>query len=99
MYALGYLLVALAKVIDWVLVFVLIVVFARVVLSWVNPDPFNPIVRFINNVTEPILYPIRTKLPLNFGGLDLSPIIVFLGVMFLRSFLVKTLLTAGYRLI
>lgn len=95
MYAFGYFLVAIANVIDWVLVFVLIIVIARAVLSWVSPDPFNPIVRFIHNVSEPLLYPIRTKLPLHFGGLDLSPIIVILGIMFLRTFLVSTLLRLG----
>jgi YggT family protein len=67
------------------------VVIARVVLSWVNPDPFNPIVRFIHNITEPVLYQIRKRLPVVFGGLDLSPILVFLAIMFLRSFVVRTL--------
>jgi YggT family protein len=67
------------------------IMIARVVLSWVNPDPFNPIVRFIHNVTEPVLYPIRQKLPLNFGGIDLSPIVVFLLIVFLQRFVVATL--------
>jgi len=67
------------------------VVIARVVLSWVNPDPFNPIVRFIHNIPEPVLYQIRKRLPVVFGGLDLSPILVFLAIMFLRSFVVRTL--------
>ena len=44
---------------------------------WVNPDPFNPIVRFIHNITEPVLYQIRTRIPVNFGGMDVSPIVVF----------------------
>lgn len=67
------------------------IVVARAVLSWVNPDPYNPIVRFINSVTEPVLYQIRRRLPVSFGGLDLSPIIVFLAVIFLRKFLVESL--------
>ena len=84
-------LIACAKVLDWVLVVYMWIVIARVVLSWVSPDPYNPIVRFITNVTEPILSQIRRRLPVSFGGLDLSPIIVFLVIMFLRAFVVETL--------
>jgi len=92
MYIIGYLLMAIAKVLDVVMTIFLFVVIARAVLSWVSPDPFNPIVRFINNITEPILYPIRTRLPVHFGGIDLSPIIVFLGIIFIRTFVVNTLM-------
>ena len=91
MYMIGYFLMAVAKVFDIVLIFFMWVVVARAILSWVSPDPYNPIVRFIHNVTEPVLRPIRMKLPVNFGGLDLSPIIVFLGVIFLRTFVVSSL--------
>jgi YggT family protein len=92
MYAFGYFLMAIAKVLDYVLILFMWIVIARAILSWVSPDPFNPIVRFLHNVTEPVLYPIRTKLPLSFGGLDLSPIVVFLGIIFLRTFVVSTLM-------
>ena len=83
---------ALAVVLDLALTLYLWIVVARAVLSWVSPDPFNPIVRFINNVTEPILYPIRARLPVHFGGIDLSPIVVFLGIIFIRTFVVNTLM-------
>jgi YggT family protein len=92
MYIIGYLLMAIAKVLDVVMNIFLFIVIARAVLSWVSPDPFNPIVRFINNVTEPVLHPIRTRLPLHFGGIDLSPIVVFLGIIFIRTFVVNTLM-------
>ena len=92
MFAIGFFLQAVARVIDIVLVLFMWIIIARAVLSWVSPDPFNPIVRFIHNVTDPILYPIRTKLPVNFGGIDLSPIIVILAIVFLRIFLVSSLL-------
>ena len=92
MFAFGYFLMAIAKVLDYVLILFMWIVIARAILSWVSPDPFNPIVRFLHNVTEPVLYPIRTKLPLSFGGLDLSPIVVFLGIIFLRTFVVSTLM-------
>jgi YggT family protein len=67
------------------------IVIARAILSWVNPDPYNPIVRFIHNVTEPVLYQIRKRIPLNFGGIDFSPIIVLLAVIFLQQFVVASL--------
>jgi YggT family protein len=91
MFIIGYFLLALAKVLNFVLILFMWLVIARAVLSWVSPDPFNPIVRFINNVTEPILYPIRSKLPVNLGGLDLSPIVVFMAIIFLQTFLVPIL--------
>lgn len=68
------------------------IVIASAVLSWVSPDPYNPIVRFINNATEPVFYQIRKRLPINLGGLDISPIVVILLILFLQAFVVKTLL-------
>lgn len=85
------LLIALATVIDYVLVFYMFITIARAVLSWVSPDPYNPIVRFIHNVTEPVLYQIRKRLPLMYGGIDFSPIVVILIIIFLRIFVVNSL--------
>jgi YggT family protein len=99
MYLLGYFLMAVAKVMDVVLLFFMWVVIIRAVLSWVNPDPYNAIVRFIHSVTEPVLFPIRTKLPINYGGIDFSPIIVLLGVVFLRTFAVNSLMRMAASLI
>jgi YggT family protein len=92
MFIVGYFFKAVAMVMDVVLLFFMWVVIARAVLSWVNPDPYNAIVRFINNVTEPVLYPIRSKLPMNYGGFDFSPFIVILIVMFMRTFVVNSLM-------
>ena len=91
MYIIGYLLMAIASVLDVVMNIFLFIVIARAVLSWVSPDPFNPIVRFINNITEPVLYPIRSRLPVHFGGIDLSPIVVFLAIIFIQKFVVNSL--------
>ena len=82
---------ATAVVLDYVLIFFMWIIIARAVLSWVNPDPYNPIVRFIHNVTEPVFYRLRRFLPLSFGGMDFSPIVVILGIIFLRQFLVESL--------
>ena len=84
-------LTAIAKVVDIVLSIFMWIVIARAVLSWVSPDPYNPIVRFINKVTEPVLYQIRRRIPVNFGGIDFSPIIVFLAIIFLQRFAVQSL--------
>ena len=92
MFIIGNFLKAVAIVLHYVLTFYMWVVIARAVLSWVNPDPYNPIVRFIHNVTEPVLYRIRTRIPVNFGGIDFSPIVVILAVVFLQNFLVNSLI-------
>lgn len=92
MYIIGNFLMAVAKVLDMVLTLYMWIVVARAVLSWVNPDPYNAIVRFINAVTEPVLVQIRSKIPVSFGGIDFSPIIVFMGIIFLQTFLVNTLM-------
>lgn len=84
--------VAIAKVLDIVLTIFMWVVIARAVLSWVSPDPYNPIVRFIHQVTEPVLYQIRRRIPVSFGGIDFSPILVFLAIIFLQQFVVNSLL-------
>lgn len=84
-------LVAIATVLKIVLNIYMWIVIAQAVLSWVSPDPYNPIVRFINNVTEPVLYWIRKKLPLNFGGIDFSPMLVILAIIFLQQFVVNSL--------
>ncbi|MCK4619400.1 MAG: YggT family protein [Desulfobacterales bacterium] len=99
MYVIGYLLMAIAKVLDLVLLLFMWIVIARAVLSWVNPDPFNPIVRFIHNVTEPALYRVRAFIPVSFGGIDFSPIIVLLGVIFLRTFVVSSLIRLSANLL
>lgn len=87
----GYFFIALAQVVKFALTIYMWVVVARAVLSWVNPDPYNPIVRFIHNVTEPVLYRIRRSLPVTFSGIDFSPIVVFLAIIFLKIWIVRSL--------
>lgn len=99
MFIIGNLFDAIAVVLYYVLNIYMWVIIARAVLSWVNPDPYNPIVRFIYNVTEPVLYRIRTKLPVDLGGIDLSPIIVFLAIIFLQKFVVGSLRGIAFNLL
>ena len=91
MFVVGYFFNALATVLDYALLFYMWIIIARAVLSWVSPDPYNPIVRFVHNVTEPVLYPLRQRLPVALGGIDFSPVLVLLAIVFLRSFLVNSL--------
>jgi YggT family protein len=99
MFILGNFLEAVATVIHYVLTLFMWVVIARAVLSWVNPDPFNPVVRFIHNVTEPVLYRIRATIPAVMGGIDFSPIIVFLAIVFLDKFIVNNLIILSRRML
>ncbi|HEY5039303.1 MAG TPA: YggT family protein [bacterium] len=99
MFVLGNLLTAVAEVLDWVLVALQWIIIIRVVLSWVNPDPYNGIVRAIYAITEPVLAPFRRILPpWKLNGLDLSPIFVFLIILFLRIFLIRSLLQLATKL-
>ena len=91
MFAVGHLIEALATILDLALTVYMWVIIARALLSWVNPDPYNPIVRMLYNVTEPVLGWVRARVPVVFGGLDLSPLLVLLGIVFLQRFLVSTL--------
>jgi len=62
------------------------IVLASVVMSWVQPDPGNPLVKAVHALTEPVLKPIRAVLP-SFMGLDFSPIVLFLGLGLIQRFL------------
>ena len=98
MFVVGNFLSALARVVDIVLTVYMWLVIARALLSWVNPDPYNPIVRFLYNFTEPVLQALRRRLPLFFGGVDFSPLAVVLVIIFLQRFVVASLLDVAGRL-
>jgi YggT family protein len=83
---------AFAGVLDIVLEIYMYIVIVSALISWVNPDPYNPIVRFLYSVTEPVFAWVRRILPLPSMGIDFSPIIVLLIIFFLRQFLVRTLI-------
>lgn len=98
MFILAYFFQALAEVLHILLVSVMIVVIARAVLSWVSPDPYNPIVRVITQLSEPLLYPVRRWLPY-LGHVDLSPMVIILAAIFLDHFLVPSLRALAWRLL
>ncbi len=84
-------LTAVAQILDFILTVYTWIIIGRVIISWVNADPYNAIVRFLYEATEPLLSRIRRVLPLSMGGIDFSPLILIMGIMFLQSFLVPTL--------
>ena len=98
MFIIGNLLLATAQVLDYLLWDYMWILIGRVIISWVNADYNNPIVRFLYAATEPVLEPVRRRLPVFAGGFDLSPIAVWLAVIFLQRFLVRTLYELAYTL-
>lgn len=95
---LANLLIAVGKVLGLLLDVYMWVIIIRALLSWVNPDPFNPIVRLLGRLTDPVLDPIRRMVPTRSLGLDLSPMIAVLAIVFAKQFLAASLVEYGYRL-
>lgn len=91
MAAIAFFLDSIGIVLDWVLYFFLIVVSLRVIVSWVNADPFNPFVRFLTAATEPLLQPLRKYIRPIGGVLDLSPLILALLLLFLSAWIPRTI--------
>ena len=96
MFMFGNFIKAIADLLNFVLSAYIWIIIARAVISWVNADPYNPVVRFLHQVTDPLLNRIRRFLPV-MGGFDLSPMVLIFAIIFLQSFLVPTLrqLAAG----
>jgi len=89
MFIIANLLLAFAKISEILLTLYTYVIIARAIVSWVNPDPYNPIVNFLYRATEPILRRVRSLLP-HLGGIDVSPLLVLLVVQFLQQFIVAS---------
>lgn len=97
MFVLANFLLAVAKIADILLTIYMYIIIARAIISWVNPDPYNPIVNFLYRSTEPLLSRVRRILP-DLGGLDLSPIIVLVAIYFLQSFIVRTIYDLAFKM-
>jgi YggT family protein len=97
MFVAGNILQAVAVILDYVLWLYMWVIIARALISWVNPDPWNPIVQFLQRVTEPVLYPIRRRVGFAMG-VDLSPILALLVIIFLQVALVQSLKDLAFRM-
>ncbi len=88
---------AIAEILDMLLNLYMWMIIGSALLSWVSPDPYNPIVRFLYQVTEPLLRRIRRYMPIA-GGMDFSPMVAIFAIIFLRQFLVRTLLQIAARM-
>lgn len=97
MFLFANLLSALAQLLGIALHIYMWVIIIRAVISWVNPDPYNPIVQFLYRTTEPVLRPVRRYLPVTWG-IDFSPLVVILAIIFLDQFLVASLRELAWRL-
>jgi YggT family protein len=99
MFVIGNLLSAVANVIDFLAQALVLVLFVNALLSWVRPDPSNPIVMFLDRISDAVCNPVRRMLPTVFGGIDFAPFIVMLVLWFgVRLFLVKSLMDLAIRL-
>ncbi len=99
MFVFGNFINAVANLLNFILGAYMWIIIGRAIISWVNPDPYNPIVKFLYDVTEPLLSRIRRYIPFTAaGGIDFSPIILILAILFLQSFLVPTLRGLAYSL-
>ena len=93
MFVIRNLLLALASVMNMALSLYMFIIVARALISWVSPDPYNPIVQFLYTVTEPVLRPVRRRLPVT--GVDISPIIIILVIIFLQQAVVLSIRQAA----
>ncbi|GAB4547892.1 MAG: YggT family protein [Thermodesulfovibrionia bacterium] len=88
---------AIAYVLDILLTVYVWIIIISALISWVNPDPYNPIVRFLYGITDPVLRPIRNRIGVTMG-IDVSPMIVILIILFIRYFLIQSLFDIAIRM-
>ena len=98
MFIASNLLNALATILDIALTAYYWIIIVRAVVSWVNPDPWNPIVQFLYRATDPVLRPIQRMLPMKGWGIDFSPLVAILAIIFIQRFLIASLNELAWRL-
>lgn len=98
MFIFGNLLLGVANILDILLTIYMWIVIISAIISWVNPDPYNPIVKFLRGITEPVYRPIRKLIGFRLGIIDISPMIVILGIIFIKIFFIRSLIEIAYKL-
>jgi YggT family protein len=98
MLVLGNFLLAVGNILNILLDIYYWVVIIAALISWVNPDPYNPVVRFLHAVTEPALRPVRRLIGYRLGPVDISPLVVILGILFIQKFLIASLIEIGHKI-
>ncbi len=99
MFVFANFILAVANILGLILDVYMWIIIISALISWVNPDPYNPIVRFLHAVTEPVLRPIRRFIEIRIGiGIDISPMIVILIILFIKYFLISSLIEMAFRM-
>jgi YggT family protein len=98
MILLGNLMVTVAEIVNSLLTLYYWIVIIAALISWVNPDPYNPVARFLRAVTEPVLRPVRRLIGNRLGPIDISPLVVIFGIIFIQKFLLRSLIEIGYKI-
>jgi YggT family protein len=98
MFVFANLLLAVARIADILLTFYMWIVIISALISWVKPDPYNPIVRFLYVLTDPVFRRVRRVIGLRLGVIDVSPVIVILAIYFIKYFLIQSLIEFAYKL-
>ncbi len=98
MFILGNFLITLASILDIILGIYKWIIIIAAVVSWVSPDPYNPIVRLLYRATEPVLRPVRNLIGTRLGPIDISPLLIILAIIFIQMFLLRSLAELGYKL-
>jgi len=98
MFVIGNLLNALAVILGFLIQSMMIVVLVNALLSWVRPDPSNPIVMFLDRVSDLVCNPVRRLFPTTTSGIDFAPFIAMLGLWLLQLFVVNTLRDLAIRM-
>ena len=98
MFIFGNLLLGVTQVLDILLTVYMWIVIISALISWVNPDPYNPIVKFLRNATEPVYKRIRRYIGFRLGFIDFSPLIVIIAIIFVKSFVIRSLIELAYKL-
>jgi YggT family protein len=94
----GNFIITVAEVLSLLLTAYMWIIIAAALISWVNPDPYNPIVRFLYRATNPVLRPIRRLIGGRLGALDISPLIVVIIIYFIQRFLISSLVEIAYKI-
>jgi YggT family protein len=98
MFIFANLLLAAANILNILLTAYMWIVIVSALISWVNPDPYNPIVRFLHTATEPVFSRIRRIIGFRLGIIDISPMVVILAILFVKYFLIQSLIEFAYKL-
>lgn len=97
MFVLSNFVITIGNLLHYMISIYMFIIFGRAIISWVSPDPYNPIVRFLYMATEPVLRYARRLLP-PFSGIDLSPIIVIFALLFIDQMVVASIIDYGQSL-